>query len=73
MESLIQELLEPDHSLEEEVSRNWGEILIQHYQFDRLEKEVELKKKNSNRGCVRWLVGPCIIKTELIVPLHMML
>lgn len=40
VDSLIQELLEPDISLEEEASRNWGEIVSQQYKFDRLEAEV---------------------------------
>ena len=42
VDSLLQRKLEPDICLEEEVSRNWTEILFQFYQFDRLGKEVRL-------------------------------
>ena len=37
---MIQDRLEPDISLEEEVLRNWFEVISQKYQFDRLEAEV---------------------------------
>ena len=38
--SLIKLKQRPDVSLDEEVSRNWNEILTEEYLFDRLEREV---------------------------------
>jgi len=40
VESLIKLKQLPDVSLEEEVSRNWNEILNEEYLFNRLEQEV---------------------------------
>ena len=40
VESLIKLKQSPDVSLEEEVSRNWNEILSEEYLFDRLKQEV---------------------------------
>eukprot|EP00731_Ephydatia_muelleri_P001426 Em0001g1426a len=40
VDSLFQSKLEPDISLQNEVGRNWKEVVTQSYQFDRLEKEV---------------------------------
>ena len=40
VESLIKLKQLPDVSLEEEVSRNWNEILSEEYPFNRLEQEV---------------------------------
>lgn len=40
VQSLIKLKQVPDVSLDEEVSRNWNEILSEEYQFDRLQQEV---------------------------------
>ena len=40
MEALVREWLEPDISLEEEVERNWAEVIHQTYRFDYLSKQV---------------------------------
>lgn len=42
VQSLIKLKQLPDVSLDEEVSRNWNEILGEEYLFDRLEQEVKL-------------------------------
>ena len=45
VDALIQEKLEPDIALEDEVTRNWAEIILEHYHFDRLEREVRYLSK----------------------------
>lgn len=40
VQSLIKLKQVPDVSLDEEVSRNWNEILSEEYLFDRLQQEV---------------------------------
>lgn len=40
VQSLIKLKQVPDVSLDEEVSRNWNEILNEEYLFDRLQQEV---------------------------------
>lgn len=40
VEALVEAKLEDDNSLDDEVQRNWDEVLSQRYQFDRIEKEV---------------------------------
>lgn len=42
VQSLIKLKQVPDVSLDEEVSRNWNEILSEEYLFDRLQQEVHL-------------------------------
>lgn len=42
VQSLIKLKQVPDVSLDEEVSRNWNEILSEEYLFDRLQQEVNL-------------------------------
>ena len=54
VDSLIQRKLEPDICLEEEVNRNWSEILFQLYRFDRLVKEVRLLGVWSLYVCMQW-------------------
>ncbi|KAL5486683.1 hypothetical protein EMCRGX_G019194 [Ephydatia muelleri] len=54
VDSLIQRKLEPDICLEEEVNRNWSEILFQLYRFDRLVKEVEVLRHVTQEGMVEW-------------------
>jgi len=44
LETRVQSLIKlkqlPDVSLDEEVSRNWNEVLNEEYLFDRLQREV---------------------------------
>lgn len=42
VQSLIKLKKVPDVSLDEEVSRNWNEVLNEEYLFDRLQQEVRL-------------------------------
>ncbi len=53
--SLIQEKLEPDFTLENEVGRNWKEIVNKLYRFDRLLKEVEILKTITQEEVCEWL------------------
>ena len=55
MDSLIDDLEEDDNCLDDEVSRNWGEILTQCYVFDRLEKQVYFLKRVSKTKACKWL------------------
>lgn len=57
MDSFVQRKLEPDLSLDEEVARNWAEILNQFYQFDRLLKEV------CEGDACGWCVGCEVVMT----------
>lgn len=52
---MIQDKLEPDFTLECEVSRNWKEIINQWYQFDRLEKDVQILKTITQEEIGDWL------------------
>ncbi len=54
MESLVDDLEEDDTCLDDEVSRNWGEILTQCYIFDRLEKQVKCLKHMSKTKACKW-------------------
>lgn len=42
VQSLVKLKQVPDVSLDEEVSRNWNEILSEEYLFDRLQQEVRI-------------------------------
>ena len=55
MEALIDDFEEDDNCLDDEVSRNWGEILTHCYAFDRLEKQVYFLKRVSKTKACRWL------------------
>ena len=55
VDSLIDDLEEDDNCLDDEVSRNWGEILTQCYVFDRLEKQVYFLKRVSKTKACKWL------------------
>ena len=50
LETRVQSLIKlkqlPDVSLDEEVSRNWNEVLNEEYLFDRLQREVTLHKRD---------------------------
>ena len=53
--SLIQGKLEPDFTLDSEVERNWKEITLGRYQFDRLLKEVDIAKTITQAEVCAWL------------------
>jgi nardilysin len=55
VDSLVQDRLEPDLSLEAEVERNWEQIQGGHYHFDRLLKEVGVLRKLSHHEVGSWL------------------
>ena len=60
--SLIKLKQRPDVSLEEEVARNWNEILTEEYLFDRIDKEVIMKETTSSLLPVHEFVNlPAII------------
>lgn len=52
--ALIDAKEEDDATLDEEVDRNWAEIITQSYQFDRLEKQVLALEKISKTKACRW-------------------
>ena len=45
---------EDDDCLDDEVDRNWSEILTQSYLFDRLERQVEALEKVTKTKACRW-------------------
>ncbi|XP_076033223.1 nardilysin-like isoform X2 [Oratosquilla oratoria] len=50
-----------DHTLREEMDRNWAEITCGEYLFSRLQKQIELIKNITRTSAVEWLktlVGP---------------
>ena len=55
VDALIDDLEEDDNCLDDEVSRNWGEVLTQLYVFDRLEKQVQFLKRISKTKACKWL------------------
>ena len=54
--ALIDAKEEDDATLDEEVDRNWAEIITQSYQFDRLEKQVLALEKISKTKACHWFV-----------------
>ena len=54
MNALIDAKEEDDATLDEEVDRNWAEIITQSYQFDRLEKQVLALEKISKTKACHW-------------------
>ncbi len=55
VDSLIQEKQEPDLSLEEEVLRNWTEVLLCDYDYDILERLAAELEGVSQEEVVDWL------------------
>ena len=55
VDSLIDIKEEDDDCLDDEVDRNWSEILTQSYQFDKLEKHVKALEKITKTKASRWL------------------
>ena len=55
VDALIDMKEEDDDCLDDEVDRNWSEILTQSYQFDRLEKHVKILQTISKTKACRWL------------------
>lgn len=73
MDALIDDLEEDDSCLDDEVGRNWGEILTQCYTFDRLEKQVYALKRVSKTKACKWLqrvVHPGENYRKLCVKVH---
>ena len=60
LETRVQSLIKlkqlPDVSLDEEVSRNWNEVLNEEYLFDRLQREVT-KMQNLVVGMENWITN----------------
>lgn len=52
VKALIDVIMEVDTSLEQEVSRNWSEIMKHFYVFDRRHKEVSPDYTRSQRACM---------------------
>ncbi len=55
MDSLIQEKREPDISLEDEVLRNWTEVLLCDYDYDILERLATELESVSQKEVLDWL------------------
>lgn len=53
--SLIQDKLEPDISLEREVARNWPEVVNKQYKFHRFLLEVDVLKSLTQTQVCEWL------------------
>ncbi len=55
VDSLIQEKREPDISLEDEVLRNWTEVLLCDYDYDILERLATELESVSQKEVLDWL------------------
>lgn len=54
VKALIDVIMEVDTSLEQEVSRNWSEIMKHFYVFDRRHKEVAILQNIAQQDLIDW-------------------